>query len=110
PFMTDTVHQEINALLWRPFAQMVSKRKDYPGAPMHSPEQHPDLILRCLREPQIIQHQFPIQGPTLGPKWGPENISSVDLMSPIHILLEVMSRNNFVMQHGTGKMRIVAPH
>src|SRR5512139_2097405 len=54
-FMAYSIDEEVDALLWRPFAEMVIERENNACAAVHAPEKHADTVFRRLRKFQIPQ-------------------------------------------------------
>src|SRR5579863_2579321 len=61
PLMSYAVHEEIDALLWCPVAEMIVQRENDPRTPVHMPEQHSNPVLRALWKLQVPQQQLPVK-------------------------------------------------
>src|SRR5690554_2459662 len=86
-FVADPIYQIVNTLLRSPFTEVVFDRKRDPCTTMHAPEQHTDTLFRSFGEAQIVQQQFPVQGPSFCPKRSSEIFSPISFVTAIHKIL-----------------------
>src|ERR1051325_12045301 len=76
---------------------------------MHAPEEHPDSLLGCLSETQIPQQQLPVKRVALGPERRPEDCA-IRFIARSHEALQVMPRNELVMDGRAREIDVVAAH
>src|SRR4051812_7629778 len=48
PLMADSLHEKVDALLRRHFAEVKAERENDPGAAMRAPKEHADAVFRRL--------------------------------------------------------------
>ena len=89
--------KELDVNIQAGFAQMVVEGENDPGATVHSPEQHPNTVFRRSWKVHVPQYQFPVQCPSLCPKWGPK--VPIGLVPSVHESLQMVACNEF-MVHG----------
>src|SRR5690606_12089843 len=72
------------------------------------PKQHTNLVFGRFRKILIPQYHFPIHGIPFNPKWRIEQ-ASLGVITVSHIALEMMTRDQFMKDDGSGEVSVVAP-
>ncbi len=107
--MSDAIDEKIHHFRRRHFPKMELQTDNDPGAAMHPPKEHADAILGCLAIAEIPELHFPIERPPFHQEGRGED-GSVRVVSRCDEKLQMMTRNQFVRGHYTGKMAIIASH
>src|SRR4051794_22435604 len=94
--MAHTVDQQLDTLLRRHLLEMEVEREDDARAAMHAPEEHAYLLLGRLGEAEVPQQQLPVKRVAFRPERRAED-RAVRLVTRGHEALQVMARNEFVM-------------
>src|ERR1043166_2021934 len=93
--MSNFIDQQIDAFLRRHLFEMKTEREDDARAAVHAPEEHPDFLLRRLREAEVPHQQFPVKRVALTPERRSKD-RSIRFVSRRHETLQMMARNQLV--------------
>src|SRR6266508_6613000 len=92
PLVTDPINQKVDAFLRCHLFEVKTERENDAGAPMHSPKEHADAILRRFGKLQIPEQQLPIERITLRPDRCAEQ-PAIRSVARGHETLEMVSGN-----------------
>ena len=107
--MANLIDKHFDALLRRHLPEMKLERKLDPSASVHTPEQHADAVLGRARKAQIPEQHFPVDRPSFNPERRPKR-APVRLVARLHVVLQVMARDEFVLDGCAREMNVVATH
>src|SRR5262245_37168016 len=86
---------------------MEVQREDDAGTAVHPPDQEADAIFRRAREAHLVEHELPVERVALGPEGGAKR-ATIWLVTGGHESLQVVARNQFMVDGGPRKMDVVA--